>query len=159
MTDLTIRSVNDDDASGLIALIEGVFAEYPDCVLDVDADMPELRQPATDSRRNKGCWWVAECDGRVVGSVALVADDDTIELKRLYVNASARRRGLGAHLVKLVECEAAQRDAARIVLWTDTRFLDAHRLYERLGYRREPGMRALNDVSNSIEYRYIKELG
>jgi RimJ/RimL family protein N-acetyltransferase len=42
--------------------------------------------------------------------------------------------------------------------WTDTRFADAHRLYARLGYERQPEMRDLNDLSNSTEFHFIKQL-
>jgi putative acetyltransferase len=159
MGDLIIRSARDGDSDGLIALIGTVFSEYPDCVLDVDGEMPELRNPATAVREAEGRWWVAEVDDVVVGSVSISpADANTVELKRLYVAATARRRGLGAHLVRLVESEASHREAESIFLWTDTRFADAHRLYERLGYARSPGTRALHDVSNTIEYHYAKEL-
>jgi putative acetyltransferase len=159
MADLIIRSAHDFDSAGLIALIDTVFGEYPDCILDVDADMPELRNPSTSAHTANGRWWVAELDGAIVGSVAVSpAPAHAVELKRLYVAAAARRRGLGQHLVRLVESEASHRNARRVFLWTDTRFADAHRLYERLGYARSPGTRPLHDVSNSIEYHYAKEL-
>jgi putative acetyltransferase len=65
---------------------------------------------------------------------------------------------LGAHLVKLAENEALARQLSSMFLWTDIRFEDAHRLYERLGYVRAPGTRALHDASDTVEYRYSKEL-
>jgi putative acetyltransferase len=46
----------------------------------------------------------------------------------------------------------------RLELWSDTRFVDAHRLDARLGYRRLPGTRDLHDRSNSTEYHYAKSL-
>jgi putative acetyltransferase len=159
MSDLIIRSVSDSDAQGLIALIDTVFSEYPGCVLDVDADMPELRNPYSSTRATDGRWWVAELDGAIVGSVAISPEGaGEAELKRLYVSSAARRRGLGGHLVRLVESEAEHRKTSRIVLWTDTRFEDAHRLYERMGYIRSPGTRELHDGSNTIEYHYAKAL-
>lgn len=159
MDELIIRTVHDADSEGLIELITTVFAEYPGCRLDVDGEMPELRKPATSARDGDGRWWVAELGGRVAGSISVVPGEaNDMELKRLYVAATARRRGLGGHLVRLAESEAAYRNAKRIVLWTDTRFEDAHRLYERLGYVRASATRALNDVSHSIEFFYAKEL-
>ena len=159
MGDLIIRSAHDGDSDGLITLIATVFAEYPDCILDVDGEMPELRKPAAAVREADGRWWVAELDGAIVGSVSIsTVDGLAVELKRLYVAAAARRRGLGAHLVHLAESEAAHRAAHTIFLWTDTRFADAHRLYERLGYARSSGTRALHDASNTIEYHYAKDL-
>ena len=42
--------------------------------------------------------------------------------------------------------------------WSDTRFLDAHRLYERLGYVRTGETRDLHDLSNTTEFFFVKEL-
>ncbi|MGD0191634.1 MAG: GNAT family N-acetyltransferase [Rhizomicrobium sp.] len=160
MGELIIRAVRDADSTGLIALIGGAFAEYPDVYLDVDGEMPELRNPAAAIRIDDGRWWVAELDGAIVGSIAFSpVSADEAELKRLYVAVKARRRGLGKRLCGLVEHEAANRNVKKLFLWTDTRFADAHRLYQRLGYIRGPDTRVLNDVSNTIEFCYAKEFG
>jgi putative acetyltransferase len=58
----------------------------------------------------------------------------------------------------MVEREAARNSAAFVELWSDTRFLDAHRLYERLGYTRSPHTRELQDLSNSVEFHFLKHL-
>jgi putative acetyltransferase len=159
MSDLIIRPANDDDSESLIRLIGDVYAEYPGCVLDVDGEMPELRKPATAASADDARWWVAELDSQIVGSVAVVPDEnDAVELKRLYVSSAARRRGLGANLVALAESEGRSRRASKITLWTDTRFEDAHRLYSRLGYVRAPRARVLGDRSNSVECHFAKVL-
>ena len=95
----------------------------------------------------------------VVGSAGLrPARKGTVALHALYVAQGARRRGLGAQLVGLVEAEARSRGAFRVELWSDTRFADAHRLYQRLGYVRTPGVRELHDASRSVEYQLVKHL-
>jgi putative acetyltransferase len=155
-----IRAARDDDAEALIALIAAVFDEYPGCILDVDDEAPELRAIATASARRGGGFWVAEEGARVVGSVGLspVPETDGIELLKLYVAREARRKGLGERLVRLVEQEARRRGAPFVELWTDTRFRDAHRLYERLGFRGGEETRELHDLSASVEYYYRLEL-
>ena len=153
-----IRAARDEDSAGLIALIAGVYADYPGCVLDVDSEEPELRAPAAHAVSAGGAWWVAIRGDAVVGSIALRPAGVDAELKKLYVARSERGRGLGAALVATAEREAAARGAARILLWTDTRFTDAHRLYERLGYARQPGTRALDDRSASVEFHFVKPL-
>ena len=154
------RAARDEDSWDLIGLIAACWAEYPGCVLDVHGEEPWLLAPATAYREYGGHLWVVELDGRVVASVALrpAADPGGTALKSLYVARSARRRGLGERLVALVEEESRRRGAAFVELWTDTRFLDAHRLYERLGYQRGPRTRELHDLSRSIEYYYRKDL-
>ena len=155
--DIVLRPARDDDAAGLIALIAGCFAEYPGCILDVDGEMPYLRRIAGAFAEVDGEFWVAEHRRRLVGSVGLrPRRQGTIALVNLYVARSARRRGLGARLTGLVEDGARRRRADVVDLWSDTRFRDAHRLYERLGYRRMPETRHLSDLSSSVEFRFIK---
>ncbi|MBX6387470.1 MAG: GNAT family N-acetyltransferase [Frankia sp.] len=178
-----LRRVRDDDGPELERLIGGIWAEYPGCVLDVDAEEPWMRAPASaydgdaGGRGYRGAMWVVDAAGAGVGAdggadggagpagrlVACVAVRETaeprrVELKSLYVAAAARRRGLGAALVWRVEREARRRGARFVDLWTDTRFTDAHRLYERLGYAATGQTRDLHDLSNTTEYYYSKEL-
>lgn len=157
---VAIRDARDDDAAGLIALIGATFAEYPGCVLELDHEMPQLKAIATAFADLGGRFWTAERDGVIVacGGLAPAHDPAGVELKHLYVAKAARRMGLGTALTRLVEEEAARRGAAFIELWSDTRFLDAHRLYEGLGYTRLPDTRELDDLSNSVEFHFIKKL-
>jgi GNAT superfamily N-acetyltransferase len=157
---ITIRDARDHDSWDLIGLIAACWAEYPGCILDVHGEEPWLLRPAVAYAEQSGRLWIAEMDGRVVASIALRpgAEPDVIALKSLYVARAARRRGLGARLVALVEDEARARSAVAVGLWTDTRFEDAHRLYERLGYTRGPHTRTLPDLSRSVEYYYRKDL-
>ncbi len=152
-----IRDARDDDSAQLIALIEAVYAEYPGCVLDVDGEAPHLRRPASAFAERGGRLWVSESAGAVVACGGFADRDEALELLSLYVAPSARRRGLGGRLAGLVEEAAMERGRARVELWTDTRFLDAHRLYERLGYVRG-GTRELHDLSRSVEHHYRKSL-
>lgn len=154
----TLRAVADSDSAALIGLIEACWAPYPGCVLDVDAEEPWLLAPAAAYAEWGGVMWVATLDGAVVGCVGFKPYLNLAELKSLYVAAAARRRGLGERLTRLVEDAARRLGHRRIELWSDTRFIDAHRLYERLGYRRLPGTRELHDLSNSVERHYEKEL-
>ena len=154
-----IRDARDDDSDGLIRLIGDCFAEYPGCVLDVEGEAPELISPATWHKEAGGRLWVAEGDGTIVGCVAILPEAErSAELKKLYVSSELRRLGLGARLCGLVEAEARSRDATTVMLWSDTRFEDAHRLYEGRGYERGPDTRELHDASKSVEYYFRKSL-
>ena len=54
--------------------------------------------------------------------------------------------------------EAHARDAGAEVirLWSDTRFTRAHSFYAKLGYVRQGQIRVLNDLSNSLEFPFLK---
>lgn len=80
--------------------------------------------------------WIAERDGRVVGSVFVVQQDaDTAKLRMLYVHASTRGQGLGRQLVN--ECIRFAQDVGyrRMVLWTNDVLHSARHIYESTGFQ------------------------
>lgn len=161
IADAIVRPVTDDDADHVIELINEVYDEYQGCVLLVEEEEPELRSPASSYHKLGGKFWVAECGDQLCGTVALTPTDapHVARLNKLYVSPNARGRGIGQALCNLVE-RTARNDmsADMMMLYTDSRFLNAHRLYERLGYDRQPGLVRRADASKSVEYVYTKRL-
>ena len=157
---LAIRPARDDDAQDLYGLVTLCFADYPGCYLDPHDDMPDLARAGTCYRDSGGGLFVVEdARGRVGACCGIdFAVPGTGELHRLYVRPDMRRRGIAGALIAHCEALARDRAAARIVFWSDTRFTDAHRLYERTGYRREGETRNLGDISNSVEYFFVRDL-
>lgn len=155
-----IRDARDSDETGLIELIGSIFAEYPNCVLAVDEEIPELRHIATSFAGWKGHFWVAERDGRIVGCIGFTPAHEPggIELKKLYVAASERQTGLGSRLTDRVVEAARARGARFIDLWSDTKFETAHHFYEHRGFKRNGVTRELHDLSDTVEYYFRRDL-
>jgi GNAT superfamily N-acetyltransferase len=92
----------------------------------------------TDFDPNRERCWIAEMDGRSVGHVFLVkhpSQPETARLRLLFVEPCARGMGLGDTLVK--ECLTFARTAGyrKVVLWTQSILIAAHRIYERAGFK------------------------
>jgi len=89
----------------------------------------------------------AVLDGRLVGTATLVfpgspldeiGDPDGAGIRMLGVDPACRGRGVGEALVRACVQRARDGGAARIWLHTETCMTDAHRLYARCGFVREP---------------------
>jgi putative acetyltransferase len=154
---LTIRDARDEDAEGLCALIEPIFGEY-EGVLFLIEEMPELLRIRSAFDEMGGAFWCAERGGTIVGCVGYAPHGDGVELKKLYVAASERKQGLGAQLVDRVEAAARARGAGFVELWSDSKFVTAHRFYQRRGYVHDGRTRALDDASHTIEFYFRRDV-
>ncbi len=154
-----LRQAVDTDSWALMALIGACWAEYPGCIIDFAGEYPELLAPASHYRAAGGALWVLPEGDWIAASIGLAPGrEQPVELVKLYVARHRRGRGLGQSLVGFVERQARERGATGIELWSDSRFHGAHRLYERLGYRRTGASRDLYDLSKTTEYSFHKVL-
>ena len=86
------------------------------------------------ARIDEGPVWIAELDGRPVGTISAVMDGSICYVRGMGVSPHARGRGVGDALVKECVAFAQQYHAFRVRLHT-TEFLHAAlRLYERHGF-------------------------
>ncbi|MEA3551675.1 GNAT family N-acetyltransferase [Pseudarthrobacter sp. C1] len=114
-----------------------------------DADHPYMRQVQDVALRAANATiWVAERDGRVVGSVTLaragepyadIALDDELEFRMLVVDPAVQRTGAGKAMVDAILSYARQLDGIRAVaLTTGQTWESAHGLYRKTGFSRVP---------------------
>lgn len=86
-----------------------------------------------DADKERG--WVAEINGRVVGSVFLVKASQTLaKLRLLYVDPEARGYGIGRQLVEGCVEQARQFGYKRMTLWTNDNLQAARQIYRTCGF-------------------------
>lgn len=79
-------------------------------------------------------------------------DDDTVEIKRMYVSPQWRGHGLARHMLAALEDLARTIGARRVVLETGERQPEAMRLYETSGYQRIEGFGYYCGAELSVSY-------
>lgn len=171
---MTIRKVRLEDALQVAECVRETYDEYgftwdPD---DYHADLYDLTEYVQEAE-----FWVAEEDGNILGCGGIVwhdlvpgevgqADfvDGTIrvlgtsaELMRFYVRPSGRRRGIATSILEKSIEAARAKGVAAVEIWSDKRFQDAHRLYQRHGAR-IVGDRICDDPDESPEWGLVLEL-
>jgi ribosomal protein S18 acetylase RimI-like enzyme len=151
-----LRPTVPEDVPGILNLIAGVYSEY-DCVLDAEGEERHLLEPGPYFRSHGGEFWVVEDGGLIRATGAVLLHEDEGELKSLYVHPSFRKQGWGRRLTELAIDYARRHEKSKMILWSDTRFVDAHRLYRSLGFR-EMGKRELHDSNNTVEYGFEMQL-
>ena len=158
-TDIRFRPASDTDGPSLARVIATVFADYPNCHFVPD-EFPELDAPATHYASRGGRLWVASDGDRVIGSCAIArtADRTVYELFKVYLLPQARGGGLARAMLAEATAFAQAGGGRRLRLWTDTRFAEGHRFYERNGFVRMPGSRAVPDASDTWEFAYTREI-
>jgi GNAT superfamily N-acetyltransferase len=84
----------------------------------------------------RGGFWVAADGVRIVGMFGLEPSSaDAMELRRMYVDPNARRRGIARMMLRFAEDECRRRDRPRLDLSTSELQGDALSLYRNAGYQ------------------------
>jgi putative acetyltransferase len=96
----------------------------------------EIDRIAAYCGERDGGFWVAVRDQKIVGMFGLEpAAADVMELRRMYVDPSARRGGIARSMLLFAEDECRRRDMRRLVLSTSELQPAALELYRNAGYR------------------------
>jgi putative acetyltransferase len=151
---LSVSAANSADAPGVVELIGRVYREY-DFVYTPEVEVPDLFRFDQHYAPPRGAFFVVRERDVVVGSAGVERlPDGSAELHRLYLDARLRGRGTGRALVEAVLDWCRAQHIERLILWSDTRFAQAHRLYERMGFQ-QTGERVLpDDLNQTREYGF-----
>lgn len=116
------------------------------------------RDGAADGER---VTYVAEDGSQWMGMVTGITDDPDeprLEVVGMFVEPTARRRGVGAALLEAVAGWARERGAARLRLWVTTTNHPAIRLYQRCGFKPSGRTQSLDHTPSLSEIEMIQDL-
>lgn len=144
-TAVRIRPAQPTDDAVLADITARAYLDGGHLPDDSDPYLDDLRDVAV--RREQASVLVAEIDGTVVGSVTVAGPGSPLaeygrpgeqEIRMLSVDPAAAGRGVGSALLQAALDHGRAAGADRIVLHTLDSMKAAHRLYERVGFVREP---------------------
>jgi tRNA (guanine37-N1)-methyltransferase len=134
--DLEVRPATRADAGELFTLTRACWLQ--EMWANPGSVIPALEESFEDAVRGLEDWttFVALAGGRIVGSVRgkLVGDGTVWDVGRVMVAPDLQGRGIGRHLLALIE-EAAPSEATTYELWTGATSVDNLRMYKKAGYR------------------------
>ncbi len=123
------------DRQGVVDVILPIQREEFGIPITID-DQPDLLSVAGFYQVGVGDFWVAKCDGTIVGTIALKdIGERQAALRKMFVAPAFRgQAGVAGRLLAHLLSEARARGVAQIFLGTTAKFLAAHRFYEKNGF-------------------------
>lgn len=82
-----------------------------------------------------------------------VYDEESVEIKRMFVRKSARGKGISAMILNALEAWAKSKGFTHTVLETGSRQVEALGLYQKAGYTLIPSYGPYADLPDSICFR------
>jgi GNAT superfamily N-acetyltransferase len=173
---VSIRLASNADVDAVVDVIRSVYDEY-NFAWDPAGYHADLYDLDAYYHAIGDTFYVAELDGQVIGTVAIERFDPIpgelgglieingyvrvqgcdCSLERLYVHANARRVGAGHAMTRFIVDIAKAEGRTAMELWSDKKFVDAHRLYQRFGAK-VVGERICDDPDESPEWGLMIEL-
>ena len=150
-----LRLANNSDCEDIANLVYGILREYdlkpdPACT---DADIIDVESSYFG---RGGAFFVLETeDGSIIGAYGLYpAEEQTCELRKMYLHKAHRGRGLGKFLLEDALSKARQLGFERMILETASVLKEAIALYKSYGFVEYDPQR----ISSRCDQAYLLEL-
>lgn len=137
--DITYRRALNSDSGAIQNILEATFKEYKINLPD-NYSFSDIENPEEEYLSANGEFIVILREQNIIGFFALLpSSNKRIELKRLYLIASERGRGLGKYMLKLALKTAKKSGYAQVHLETVSKYVEAVSLYRKYGFKNNAG--------------------
>lgn len=133
---IQLRPYSPTDTDAIAAVILPIQQHEFGIPITIEAQ-PDLRNVQEFYQHGSGNFWVAEVEGRIVGTIALLdIGNGDAALRKMFVSESFRGKehGVAQRLLQELLKWAGEKQLRRIYLGTTEKFLAAHRFYEKNGF-------------------------
>ncbi|MCB1826635.1 MAG: GNAT family N-acetyltransferase, partial [Candidatus Competibacteraceae bacterium] len=133
---IQLRPYSPTDTDAIAAVILPIQQHEFGIPITIEAQ-PDLRNVQEFYQHGSGNFWVAEVEGRIVGTIALLdIGNGDAALRKMFVWESFRGKehGVAQRLLQELLKWAGEKQLRRIYLGTTEQFLAAHRFYEKNGF-------------------------
>ncbi len=134
---MEIRQASNQDTADIRTVIFSILAEYGLMAEHegVDADLADIE--GNYMARGGSFDVVVDAENKIVGTVGLYPlDQQTCELRKMYLIPACRGKGIGKKLLDRALDKARLQGFLRIVLETSSKLVEAIAMYERYGFTR-----------------------
>ena len=134
MREVEIRTANPDDVAAIASVLAASFPEYKSLYTEKAYAATTPSEAVIEKRFAEGEMWVAEFEEKIVGTVSVVSQNESLYIRSMAILPEARGYQIGEHLLSEIERYAVAKGFRRLTLST-TPFLNrAIRLYEKFGF-------------------------
>lgn len=104
--------------------------------LTEDHDLMVLDEPIQHVLQKGGYIWLAEYDGKIVGTAALMkVDEETYELAKMCVTESYQGKGISKMLIDACMQKAKALKTKKLLLFSNSQLQKAIKLYKSYGFK------------------------
>ena len=138
MSAISIREYVDDDKENVINVILPIQQQEFGIAITRD-DQPDLANIPSFYQRGLGNFWVALDESEIIGTIALIdIGNHQAALRKMFVKKTHRGNafGVAARLLAALLDWVEYHGIVSVYLGTTSKFLAAHRFYEKNGFAR-----------------------
>jgi GNAT superfamily N-acetyltransferase len=132
---IRIRQAAPADAGAIAALLRRAFVEFEPLYTPDAFAATVVPVAGVLARMDEGPLWVAERDSELLGTTGAVSVTDSILVRGMAVDPTARGLGIARRLLQRTEDYARHSGNSQLSLYTTPFLAEAIRLYQKSGFQ------------------------